>query len=115
MVCNHVMDCDLLRAEMPGRRIDWHAVLGSTMTEASRLAEAGAPSGTVVGAEEQTAGLGRRGRTWHSEPGSGLYVSVILRHQFAPATFAVAAGSSYSNGRCNDWALMNAAQAVFLR
>ncbi len=83
------MDCDLLRAEMPHRRIEWHAVLDSTMTEASRLASSGAPSGTVVGAEEQTAGLGRRGRTWHSEPGSGLYVSVILRHQFAPGTLPV--------------------------
>ena len=83
------MDCDLLRAEMPDRRIDWHASLGSTMTEASRLAASGAPSGAVVGAEEQTAGLGRHGRTWHSEPGSGLYVSVILRHQFTPATLPV--------------------------
>src|ERR1700727_2960549 len=63
-----------VRAQIPDRRIEWHAVLDSTMTEASRLASSGAPSGTVVGAEEQTAGLGRRGRTWHSEPGSGLYV-----------------------------------------
>ena len=43
----------------------------------------------MVGAEEQTAGQGRHGRTWHSEPGSGLYVSIILRHQFAPATLPV--------------------------
>jgi BirA family transcriptional regulator, biotin operon repressor / biotin---[acetyl-CoA-carboxylase] ligase len=83
------MDCDLLRAEMPDRHIEWHAVIASTMTEASRLAAAGAPSGTVVGAEEQTAGQGRHGRTWHSEPGSGLYFSVILRHQFTPATLPV--------------------------
>jgi BirA family transcriptional regulator, biotin operon repressor / biotin---[acetyl-CoA-carboxylase] ligase len=83
------MDCDLLRAEMPDRRIEWHAVIGSTMTEASRLAAAGAVSGTVVGAEEQTAGQGRHGRSWHSEPGSGLYISVILRHQFAPANLPV--------------------------
>ena len=40
----------------PDRRIEWHAVIGSTMTEASRLAAEGATSGTVVGAEEQTAG-----------------------------------------------------------
>jgi BirA family biotin operon repressor/biotin-[acetyl-CoA-carboxylase] ligase len=59
------------------------------MTEAGRLAAAGAPSGTVVGTEEQTAGQGRLGRTWHSESGSGLYFSVILRHQFAPATLPV--------------------------
>jgi BirA family transcriptional regulator, biotin operon repressor / biotin---[acetyl-CoA-carboxylase] ligase len=80
------MDCDLLRAEMPDRHIEWHAVVGSTMTEASRLAASGAASGTVVGAEEQTDGRGRHGRSWHSEPGSGLYVSIILRRQFTPVT-----------------------------
>jgi BirA family biotin operon repressor/biotin-[acetyl-CoA-carboxylase] ligase len=68
------------------RRIEWHKTIGSTMTEASRLAAEGAPSGTVVGADEQTAGRGRHGRSWHSEPGSGLYVSVILRHNFTPLT-----------------------------
>jgi BirA family biotin operon repressor/biotin-[acetyl-CoA-carboxylase] ligase len=83
------MDCDFVRLHMPDRHIEWHAVIGSTMTEASRLAASGAPSGTVVGAEEQTAGQGRHGRTWHSEPGSGLYVSVILRHQLTPATLPV--------------------------
>jgi len=94
------MDCDLLRAEMPDRRIEWHTVLGSTMSEASSLAAAGAASGTVVGAEEQTAGQGRLGRSWHSEPGSGLYVSVILRHQFTPANLPVvtlALGLAVSN------------------
>ncbi len=59
------------------------------MIEAGRLAAAGAPSGTVLGAEEQTAGYGRHGRSWHSEPGSGLYVSIILRRHFAPATLPV--------------------------
>src|SRR3984885_6345453 len=83
------IDIAMLRSQMPGRRIEWHSVIGSTMTEASRLAASGALSGTVGGAEEQTAGKGRHGRTWHSEPGSGLYVSIILRHQFKPATLPV--------------------------
>jgi len=52
------------------------------MTEAQLLAVAGCPSGTIVGAEEQTAGQGRYGRRWHSEPDSGLYVSMILRYPF---------------------------------
>ena len=82
-------DLDSLRSQLPGRRIEWRDVIDSTMTEASRLAEAGAPSGTVVGAEEQTAGHGRHGRSWHSEPGAGLYVSVILPHQYPPATLPV--------------------------
>lgn len=71
---------------MPERRIEWHDVTGSTMTEASRLAEAGASSGTVIGAEEQTAGQGRHGRSWYSEPGAGMYVSIILRRKFTPVT-----------------------------
>jgi BirA family transcriptional regulator, biotin operon repressor / biotin---[acetyl-CoA-carboxylase] ligase len=83
------MDSESLRSQLTGRRIEWHTVIGSTMTEASRLAAIGAPSGTVVGAEEQTAGHGRHGRSWHSEPGVGLYVSVILRHQYPPVTLPV--------------------------
>jgi BirA family biotin operon repressor/biotin-[acetyl-CoA-carboxylase] ligase len=63
--------------------------IDSTMCEASRLAAAGAASGTTVVAEEQTAGQGRHGRTWHSEPGAGLYLSVILRFPFEPETVPV--------------------------
>lgn len=75
----HNLDIDFVRAQLPTRRIDWFATIGSTMDEAARLAAAGCPSGTAVVAEEQTAGQGRHGRRWHSEPGSGLYVSVVLR------------------------------------
>lgn len=49
------------------------------MTEAARLADQGAPSGTAVVAEEQSAGQGRHGRTWVSERETGLYVTLILR------------------------------------
>jgi BirA family transcriptional regulator, biotin operon repressor / biotin---[acetyl-CoA-carboxylase] ligase len=83
------LDLEWLRSHLPDRRVEWHATIGSTMTEASRLACAGAASGTVVGAEAQSAGQGRHGRTWHSEPGLGLYVSVILRRQFTPASLPV--------------------------
>ncbi|MCK9389677.1 MAG: biotin--[acetyl-CoA-carboxylase] ligase [Sulfuritalea sp.] len=47
-------------------------------------AEAGAPSGTVVIAEEQTAGRGRRGRIWFASPGDSLTFSLLWR--FAPGT-----------------------------
>jgi BirA family transcriptional regulator, biotin operon repressor / biotin---[acetyl-CoA-carboxylase] ligase len=79
-------DLAWVRSSLPNRPIDWHAVIDSTMLEASRLAAAGCESGTIVGAEEQTAGQGRHGRAWHSEPGSGLYVSIVLRHRFSPTT-----------------------------
>jgi BirA family biotin operon repressor/biotin-[acetyl-CoA-carboxylase] ligase len=51
----------------------------STNDEMCRLAASGAPAGTAVVADRQTAGRGRRGRFWHSSPGLGLYVSVLLR------------------------------------
>jgi BirA family transcriptional regulator, biotin operon repressor / biotin---[acetyl-CoA-carboxylase] ligase len=48
-------------------------------------AEAGAPDGSVYFADEQTAGRGRGAHTWTSSPGSGLYVSILLRPGIAPA------------------------------
>jgi BirA family biotin operon repressor/biotin-[acetyl-CoA-carboxylase] ligase len=53
--------------------------VGSTNTVAREMAEAGAPNGTVVTADEQTAGRGRQGRTWTAPPGSALLFSTIVR------------------------------------
>jgi len=58
--------------------------LGSTNDEARRLAAAGAAHGTVVHADEQTAGRGRLARRWFSPPGN-LYVSIVLRPQLPAA------------------------------
>jgi BirA family transcriptional regulator, biotin operon repressor / biotin---[acetyl-CoA-carboxylase] ligase len=54
-------------------------VTDSTNARARELAEAGAPSGTVVTAEEQTAGRGRQGRSWTAPAGRALLCSAILR------------------------------------
>lgn len=62
-----------LRAELPDRTIEYHATIDSTMHAAARL-----PPGSVVLADEQTAGLGRHGHSWHSEPGTGIYCSLVL-------------------------------------
>jgi BirA family biotin operon repressor/biotin-[acetyl-CoA-carboxylase] ligase len=51
----------------------------STNAEAADRARAGAPEGTVIVAESQTAGRGRQGRTWESPPRAGLTFSVVLR------------------------------------
>jgi BirA family biotin operon repressor/biotin-[acetyl-CoA-carboxylase] ligase len=56
----------------------------STNAELLNRAEAGAPSGTVVIAEEQTSGRGRRGRTWFASPGDSLTFSLLWR--FVPGT-----------------------------
>lgn len=62
---------------LPDLRI-FHAV-GSTNDVARELALAGAPAGTVVLADEQTRGRGRRGRDWRAAPGQGLLLSMVLR------------------------------------
>lgn len=61
--------------------------IGSTNQEAKRLAEGGAPDGTVILAGEQTEGRGRLDRDWISPTGN-LYVSVVLRNDGPPANTA---------------------------
>lgn len=61
-----------------------HDRLDSTNTEAKRLALSGAPHGTLVLADEQTAGRGRRGHAFYSPARTGLYMSVLLRVEAAP-------------------------------
>lgn len=51
----------------------------STNEQARALADAGAPSGTLVTASEQTAGRGRQGRVWWAPPGSSLLASLLVR------------------------------------
>ena len=51
----------------------------STNTRARELAEAGAAAGTLIVADEQTAGRGLESRRWHSPRGSGLYLTLVLR------------------------------------
>ena len=64
--------------------VDVLAECASTNAELMRRAETGAPSGSVVVAERQTAGRGRMGRTWFAEPGASLTFSLLWR--FAPGT-----------------------------
>ncbi|GAB4294444.1 MAG: biotin--[acetyl-CoA-carboxylase] ligase [Desulfuromonadia bacterium] len=74
----------LRRGKRVGSRIVYLAETGSTNADAVRLAEDGAPEGTVVIADSQTAGKGRLGRRWESPPGRNLYCSVILRPPIPP-------------------------------
>jgi BirA family transcriptional regulator, biotin operon repressor / biotin---[acetyl-CoA-carboxylase] ligase len=62
-----------------------YACIGSTSDAARTLAEAGAPHGTVVLAEAQTAGRGRSGRPWSSLPGLGIWMSLVARPASLPA------------------------------
>lgn len=62
-----------------------YARVGSTNDAARALADAGAPHGTLVLAEEQTAGRGRSGRAWSSPPGLGVWMSMVARPASLPA------------------------------
>lgn len=68
-----------LSGSMFSAGISYRQTVGSTNDLAKELAETGAPEGTLVLAEEQTGGRGRRGRAWHSPAGANLLFSVLLR------------------------------------
>ena len=67
-----------------GKRIHHFFKTDSTNAVAMRLGEQGEPHGTIVIAEEQTAGRGRGGHSWHSEKTNGIYMTVLLRPPVAP-------------------------------
>lgn len=73
-----------LRTKKIGGMIYAYDEIDSTNTEAKRLAEQGASDGTLITANYQSAGRGRRGRTWESPVGSTICMSVILRPDIAP-------------------------------
>ena len=73
-----------LPTRLIGRRVVVYPRVGSTNDEAKRLAEDGAPEGTLVVADEQTAGRGRLQRTWWAPAGTALLMSLILRPDLAP-------------------------------
>jgi BirA family biotin operon repressor/biotin-[acetyl-CoA-carboxylase] ligase len=75
-------------------KVELYERVGSTLDVAHALAADGAPAGTLVLADEQTAGRGRMGRRWWSEPGAGLWMTLIERPRDAAAlgVFAVRVG-----------------------
>jgi BirA family biotin operon repressor/biotin-[acetyl-CoA-carboxylase] ligase len=88
-----ILTPSLLRPELGesefGRKIIHYFQTGSTNSDALKLAAKAAPHGTLILAEEQTAGRGRFGRVWHSERSSGIYSSIILRPPLPPAAAPV--------------------------
>lgn len=80
-------------------RLVWYDEVESTNTIAMGLAEHGADEGSVVAADSQTAGRGRRGHTWASPAGAGIYVSVVLRpSRRAAPLLTIAAGVAIAEG-----------------
>ena len=90
-----------LRTRRLGRPCEVHATVGSTNDAALDLLDAGAPHGTLVVADTQTAGRGRRGRVWHSPPGVAIHASLVLRGDRAlasPTALVAAVGLGIAEG-----------------
>lgn len=87
------------------QRFFYYDSIGSTNDKAKQLAVQGMGEGTLVIAEEQTAGRGRGDRTWYSAPGRGIYVSFLFRPK-VPADSAFGLLAAVSLGAAS------AAQAV---
>ncbi|HJC14899.1 MAG TPA: biotin--[acetyl-CoA-carboxylase] ligase [Candidatus Fusicatenibacter intestinigallinarum] len=68
-----------------GKQVYFAEEVDSTNTWGKRLAEEGAPHGTLVVADEQTQGRGRRGRSWQSPKGTNISMTLILRPDLEPA------------------------------
>lgn len=83
-----VLSPDVLKRQLKGTLFGKHMYhffkTDSTNRVALELGHAGEPEGTVVLAEEQTAGRGRAGHSWHSERAAGIYLTLLLRPKLAP-------------------------------
>lgn len=92
------LDAQLVRAALDDRtdlfRLDFLDTCESTNSVALERAGYGAPSGLVVGTEVQTAGRGRRGRSWYSAPGASLTFSLLWRFPptLSPGGLSLAVG-----------------------
>ena len=67
-----------------GQEIYYYDVTDSTNIRAKELAEEGHPSGTLVVADRQEAGRGRRGRSWDSPSGTGIFMTLLLKPEMNP-------------------------------
>ena len=83
-----ILTPDLLRQHLKGsmfsKKVHHYFRTDSTNRVALDLGYANEPEGSVVLAEEQTAGRGRAGRSWHSERANGIYVTLLLRPRISP-------------------------------
>jgi len=73
-----------LRSKWTGCEVVFYEEAGSTNVEAKMLADQGAVHGTLIVADSQSGGKGRRGRSWHSPKGSSIAMSLILKPELEP-------------------------------
>lgn len=83
-VMNEAEIKSLLHTEWAGQELFCFDEIDSTNTKAKELAEQGYPSGTLVVADRQIAGRGRRGRSWDSPAGIGIFMTLLLKPDINP-------------------------------
>lgn len=93
-----------LQTRWAGHQLYCYEETSSTNIEAKKYAEEGEPHGTLVVANKQNAGRGRRGRGWESPAGSSVYMTIMLRPEFSPdkasmltLVMALAVGKAVTN------------------
>lgn len=74
----------LIETKWAGRKLFFYESIDSTNLQAGREAELGAPHGTLVVADKQMQGRGRRGRQWDSPSNANIYFTILLRPKFEP-------------------------------
>lgn len=84
-VMNETELISLRRTSWVGQEIHYFDTIDSTNTKAKELAEQGAPGGTLVVADQQMAGRGRRGRSWESPKGICIYMTILLKPEINPS------------------------------
>lgn len=73
-----------LQTDWIGKTVSFYDSIDSTNAQAKKDAENGAENGALIVADMQTAGRGRRGRTWESPAGANIYFSLVLKPDFSP-------------------------------
>lgn len=74
----------LMHTEWVAKEVLYFDTIDSTNTKAQELAEKGYPSGTLVVAEKQESGKGRRGRSWVSPSGTGIFMTLMIKPDINP-------------------------------
>ena len=83
-VFSHREIMNSLTTDWAGKELHYLDETDSTNMDAKQYAREGAPHGTVVVADMQTAGRGRKGKTWQSPAGKAIYMTILLRPDFSP-------------------------------
>ena len=72
------------KTKWAGQEIAYFDEIDSTNIKAKELAEQGYPNGTLVVADQQVSGRGRRGRSWESPSGTGIFMTLMLKPEINP-------------------------------